>query len=198
MIVSGEQISLTDLDARAMTSQSHSAYVVGYNVQSAVDTQHHLIVTHWGSTVLALTGASRNGPKLPSRLQGSLDMRSPGPLSGRTVLIIEDEALIALDLETVLEDQGATTVTARTVAEALSALEAPHISAAILGHTLLFGDTADVRWRLKEKGVPFIAYSVIPGLPSLADAAAHVHRPAEEKSLIAAVAKVLANAENAN
>src|SRR6185312_13321528 len=29
------QISLTDPDARAMTSQSHSAYVVGYNVQSA-------------------------------------------------------------------------------------------------------------------------------------------------------------------
>jgi len=44
---SGEkQISLTDPDARAMTSQSHSAYTVGYNVQSAVDTKHHLIVTH--------------------------------------------------------------------------------------------------------------------------------------------------------
>jgi transposase len=44
---SGEnQISLTDPDARAMTSQSHSAYTVGYNVQSAVDTKNHLIVTH--------------------------------------------------------------------------------------------------------------------------------------------------------
>jgi hypothetical protein len=29
-----------------MTSKSHSAYTVGYNVQSAVDTKHHLIVTH--------------------------------------------------------------------------------------------------------------------------------------------------------
>ena len=29
-----------------MTSQSHSAYTVGYNVQSAVDTEHHLIVAH--------------------------------------------------------------------------------------------------------------------------------------------------------
>ena len=47
MLASGEkQISLTDPDARAMTSQSHSAYVVGYNVQSAVDTEHHLIVAH--------------------------------------------------------------------------------------------------------------------------------------------------------
>ena len=41
-----QQISLTDPDARAMTSQSHSAYTVGYNVQSVVDTKNHLIVTH--------------------------------------------------------------------------------------------------------------------------------------------------------
>jgi hypothetical protein len=34
-----------------MTSQSHSAYVVGYNVQSAVDTQNHIIVAHDVSNV---------------------------------------------------------------------------------------------------------------------------------------------------
>lgn len=47
LVASGEkQISLTDPDARAMTSQSHSAYTVGYNVQSAVDTKNHLVVAH--------------------------------------------------------------------------------------------------------------------------------------------------------
>jgi len=47
LVASGDnQISLTDPDARAMTSKSHSAYTVGYNVQSAVDTKHHLIVAH--------------------------------------------------------------------------------------------------------------------------------------------------------
>ena len=47
LVASGEnQISLTDPDARAMTSKSHSAYTVGYNVQSAVDTKYHLIVAH--------------------------------------------------------------------------------------------------------------------------------------------------------
>jgi transposase len=47
MLASDEtQISLTDPDARAMTSLSHSAYTVGYNVQSAVDTKHHLVVAH--------------------------------------------------------------------------------------------------------------------------------------------------------
>ncbi len=47
LAASGEkQISLTDPDARAMTSQSHSACTVGYNMQSVVDTRNHLVVTH--------------------------------------------------------------------------------------------------------------------------------------------------------
>ena len=40
------QISLTDPDARAMTSSGRGSTVVGYNVQAAVDTTHHLIVAH--------------------------------------------------------------------------------------------------------------------------------------------------------
>jgi transposase len=39
-----KQISLTDPDARSM--KSRGAGIVGYNVQTAVDTQHHLIVAH--------------------------------------------------------------------------------------------------------------------------------------------------------
>jgi transposase len=40
------QISLTDPDSRAMKSQATGSGVVGYNVQVAVDTKHHLIVAH--------------------------------------------------------------------------------------------------------------------------------------------------------
>ena len=40
----GKQISLTDPDARSMNSRGSG--VVGYNVQTAVDTQHHMIVAH--------------------------------------------------------------------------------------------------------------------------------------------------------
>lgn len=43
---SAEQISLTDPDARSMATNSRGSGVVAYNVQSAVDTKHHLIVTH--------------------------------------------------------------------------------------------------------------------------------------------------------
>jgi transposase len=41
-----QQISLTDPDSRSMATSGRGTGVVGYNVQVAVDTEHHLIVTH--------------------------------------------------------------------------------------------------------------------------------------------------------
>jgi len=41
-----QQISLTDPDARSMATSGKGSGMVGYNVQSAVDTKHHLIVAH--------------------------------------------------------------------------------------------------------------------------------------------------------
>jgi len=41
-----QQISLTDSDARAMATSGRGTGTVGYNVQTAMDTTHHLIVTH--------------------------------------------------------------------------------------------------------------------------------------------------------
>ena len=40
------QISLTDPDSRSMATSGRGSGIVGYNVQVAVDTEHHLIVTH--------------------------------------------------------------------------------------------------------------------------------------------------------
>jgi transposase len=41
-----KQISLTDPDARSMATSGKDTGIVGYNVQIAVETQHHLIVAH--------------------------------------------------------------------------------------------------------------------------------------------------------
>jgi len=41
-----QQISQTDPDARAMATRGKGTGMVGYNVQTAVDTEHHLIVAH--------------------------------------------------------------------------------------------------------------------------------------------------------
>ena len=41
-----QQLSLTDPDARSMATSGRGSGMVGYNVQAAVDTKHHLIVAH--------------------------------------------------------------------------------------------------------------------------------------------------------
>jgi transposase len=41
-----QQVSLTDPDARSMATSGRGTGIVGYNVQTAVDTQHHMIVAH--------------------------------------------------------------------------------------------------------------------------------------------------------
>jgi transposase len=40
------QVSLTDPDSRSMATSGRGTGMVGYNVQTAVDTKHHMIVTH--------------------------------------------------------------------------------------------------------------------------------------------------------
>ena len=49
------QVSLTDPDARAMATSGRGSGVVGYNVQSAVEGEHHLIVAH----EVVMTGSDR-------------------------------------------------------------------------------------------------------------------------------------------
>ena len=41
-----QQISLADPDARSMATSGRGTGIVGYNVQAAVDTEHHMIVAH--------------------------------------------------------------------------------------------------------------------------------------------------------
>jgi transposase len=49
------QVSLTDPDARSMATSGRGSGMVGYNVQSAVDAEHHLIVAH----DVIMTGSDR-------------------------------------------------------------------------------------------------------------------------------------------
>ena len=78
-------------------------------------------------------------------------------LAGRRILIVEDEFLIALDLEDALGDLGCEVVgPAATVAEALRLIEMTLPSAAVLDVRLVDGSTAPVAVELQRRGVPYL------------------------------------------
>ncbi len=67
-----------------------------------------------------------------------------GSLTGRLVLVAEDEPLIAHEIKLAFEEEGAWVIRAHTLNEALRVVENPALSAAILDHALSDGDTTKV------------------------------------------------------
>jgi DNA-binding response OmpR family regulator len=81
-------------------------------------------------------------------------------LSGRRILLVEDEMLTALDLAVAIEEAEGTVVgPARSVVEAVQAIDRGDIDAAILDRTLLDGKATPVAHKLIELSIPFIFYS---------------------------------------
>ena len=78
---------------------------------------------------------------------------------GHHVLIVEDEPLIALDLEHALSSAGAAVNVANTVASALEAAAAPTVTAAIVDLCLHGHSVRDVVERLAARNLPFVFYS---------------------------------------
>jgi CheY-like chemotaxis protein len=86
------------------------------------------------------------------------------PLGKASILVVEDEFLIAIELQSILEDAGATVIgPASSIEEALP-LVSPELSCALLdlrlGQTLV----TPVAEKLKALGIPFAFYSgQLPG-----------------------------------
>ncbi len=80
----------------------------------------------------------------------------PSFLAGKRILVVEDEFLIALDIERILEAAKAEHISVGRNRDALLALQGDRFDLAILDYKLN-GDTSDpVADRLVELGVPFI------------------------------------------
>src|SRR6202008_4768908 len=74
-----------------------------------------------------------------------------------SILIVEDEALIALDLAAAAQDAGAVVVgPVASIVEALALLDAAKIDAAILDANLADRDITPVALELIGRAVPFV------------------------------------------
>ncbi|WP_211371486.1 response regulator [Altericroceibacterium indicum] len=81
--------------------------------------------------------------------------------AGCSILLLEDEPLILMDLEFAVEDVGAEPLCATNVAQALKLLDSNKaIKVAVLDVSLRDGETcAPVAKHLKQSGIPFLLHS---------------------------------------
>jgi len=119
-------------------------------------------------------------------------------LQGRSILIVEDEPLIVMDLTLALEQTGAALTTTNTLKHALLLVEHDGLSAAILDHALGDDNSSLLYKRLKERGIPFMIYSGYPKKEGATQGALHVSKPASHDVLVTAMEELVRRAENPN
>jgi DNA-binding response OmpR family regulator len=99
-----------------------------------------------------------------------------------------------MDITQAFEHTGARMTSTNRLRHALLLAEHDRLSAAILDHALIDGDSSELCARLKERGVPFIIYSGYAKLDGECKGAPHVNKPANAGELVAAIKSLLENA----
>jgi len=120
-----------------------------------------------------------------------------GDLTGLSILILEDEPLIALDIVWSLKQSGADVTTARDLSSALNLAGDADFSAAVIDYKISDADSSPLCSLLIERRIPFLIYTgnaVVqwqwqwPDVPVIS-------KPASPCALIAAIAGLLSQKE---
>jgi DNA-binding response OmpR family regulator len=112
-------------------------------------------------------------------------------LSGRRILIVEDEPLITMELAAVLESARASVCTAATLQEALRLAEEPALALAIVDLALGRETPFNLCKRLAQRCVPFLIYSGYSDIPPECKPNAVLHKPADRETILRAVAALI-------
>ena len=114
-----------------------------------------------------------------------------GLLTGRSILVVEDEPLIVMDIAKAFEGTGAELTTTNTLRHALILVEHDGLSGAILDHALGDGDSSQLYARLKQRGIPFMIYSGFDTVGGVCEGALHIRKPAAPGLLMAAMESLI-------
>ena len=109
-------------------------------------------------------------------------------------LVIEDQTLIAMSIETYLEDAGIAVQTVPSMAEARAWLEANTADIAIVDFMLKDGPATELAGELNRRAIPFIIYSGYPShrdLPSELQGVPWLEKPTSRDDLLKVVLKTL-------
>lgn len=112
-------------------------------------------------------------------------------LRGRSILVVEDEPLIVMDIVTALDDAGAHATSTTTVRHALILAEHDGLSAAILDHALSDGDSTELCAKLQARGIPYVSYSGFGPAKGATEDSVYISKPVSMAVLMSAVEGLL-------
>ena len=115
-------------------------------------------------------------------------MGSAYPLTGRSILVVEDEPLISLEMAIIFESAGAKVSVARTLADATRLLGQDDVSAAVLDFGLGGESVSTLCGHLRERGIPFMFYTGHGHVQGSYPEAVVVEKPASGNTLLTAMA----------
>jgi CheY-like chemotaxis protein len=119
-------------------------------------------------------------------------MGSSTTLVGRSILVVEDEAVIAFGLKELFEAEGANVHIASTPNDALSLADDLVISAAVIDFGSRGDDNGGLCRTLRAYGIPFMYYTGYDDIDEGRSGAPVVTKPASAQTLIATIAQLLA------
>jgi DNA-binding response OmpR family regulator len=112
-------------------------------------------------------------------------------LCGRSILVVEDEVLIGMDMRKALEAAGAHVTSTTTVHHALILVKHDGLAGAIMDHALADGDSTELCARLTARGIPYVSYSGFDPVKGADPDAPFVSKPANMDTLLTALEKLL-------
>lgn len=132
-------------------------------------------------------------------LIGSAQRRVPAVgeerLTGRSVLVVEDEGLIALELKELFEDAGARVLTAADIGEGLRLAETAQIGLAVVDYRIGSHDAAEICRRLLARAVPFFFFTGDPTITDQWPDIPALQKPASDQEILAAAAALVERVE---
>lgn len=119
-------------------------------------------------------------------------------LDGASILIVEDEPLIVMDMTIAFTHAGAHVTSTNTLKHAKILVEYDGLTAATIDHALPDGDGAGLCARLTERGIPFLLYSGLQQRGGRRKDAPFLAKPASHEQLLDAMETLIRDAKISN
>lgn len=110
---------------------------------------------------------------------------------GRTILVVEDEPLIAALFADELRDLGSSAIVATLLRQAIELAGSAGIHAAIVDYAVKDGRTHDLCTTLTSRRIPFVVYSGYGDLVQFPKHAVVILKPAPVRDALAKLAELL-------